>query len=50
MEWMEIISRILNFINEVLLPLFSQILDGIRGIIQNWDTPLIAGGLGGCIC
>jgi hypothetical protein len=37
MELMEIISEILNFINEVLVPLFSQILDGIRGIIQNWE-------------
>ena len=38
MELMEIISKILNFINEVLVPLFSQILDGIRGIIQDWDV------------
>ena len=37
MELIEIISKILNFINEVLVPLFSQILDGIRGIIQNWE-------------
>lgn len=38
MEWVEIISKILNFINEVLIPLFSQILDGIGGIIQDWNV------------
>ena len=38
MNWVEIISKILNFINEVLIPLFSQILDGIGGIIQDWNV------------
>ena len=34
MEWVEIISKILNFISEVLIPLIAEFFGGI----QDWDV------------
>ena len=38
MEWMEILIKILNFISEVILPLFAEIFGGLGGTIQDWNV------------
>ena len=38
MNWIEIISKILNFISEVIIPLIAEFFGSIGGTIQDWNV------------
>ncbi len=37
-NWIDIITQILDFISEVILPLFAEIFGGLGGTIQDWNV------------